>query len=81
MAESSFEHAPPSAAPGGLERLASVWTAPLRDYAPPFLRSRALGYALSAMFGAGLVVLAVTGLSALVRLRQRSRSASNTVSP
>ena len=55
MASASLRQAPPPVPPAGLERLATVWTAPFPDYAPPFLRSRALGYVLSAMFGAGLV--------------------------
>jgi cobalt/nickel transport system permease protein len=61
----------PEAAPRGLERLAAVWTAPLPDYAPPFLRSAALGYALSAMFGTGLVILATAGITTLLRPRGR----------
>jgi cobalt/nickel transport system permease protein len=81
ISTASLDHAPPSVPPGGLGRLASVWTAPLPDYAPPFLRSPAVGYVLSAMFGAGLVVLSVTGLTALLRLRQRSGSANDTVNP
>jgi cobalt/nickel transport system permease protein len=44
--------------PQGLGRLASVWTAPIPDYAPPFLRSASFGYILSALFGAGLILLA-----------------------
>ena len=48
---------PPAVVPGGLERLASLWTAPMPDYAPPFLKSRGLGYLLSAMFGVGLILL------------------------
>ncbi len=79
IAAASLHHAPPSVPPAGLERLATVWTAPLPDYAPPFLRSPALGYALSAMFGAGLVVLATSGMAALLRLRRHSRSAGDTV--
>jgi cobalt/nickel transport system permease protein len=47
----------PAQAPHGMERLASFWTAPIPDYAPTFLRSRALGYVLSAMFGVGLTLL------------------------
>jgi cobalt/nickel transport system permease protein len=79
IAAMSLGHAPPQSPPAGLERLAAVWTAPLPDYAPPFLRSRALGYVLSAMVGAGLVVLATSGVAALFRLRRRSRAADDTV--
>jgi cobalt/nickel transport system permease protein len=49
--------APPTMAPQGLQQLASVWTAPIPDYAPGFLRSPSFGYALSALFGAGLILL------------------------
>jgi len=80
MTAASLGHAPPAAAPGGLARLASVWTAPLSGYAPPFLRSPTVGYALSAMFGAGLVLLAVTGVAAVLRVRQRSGTAHDTES-
>jgi cobalt/nickel transport system permease protein len=40
-----------------MARLASLWTAPFASYAPPYIRSAAFGYLLSAMFGTGLVVL------------------------
>jgi cobalt/nickel transport system permease protein len=79
MAKASHGQAPPAAAPHGLERLSSTWTAPLPDYAPPFLRSAAIGYLLSGMFGAGLVILAVTAIGALARLRGRGGPADGTV--
>jgi len=44
----------PSALSGAVRRLATVWTAPMPDYAPPFVKSAAFGYLLSAMFGVGL---------------------------
>ena len=47
---------PPAQAPRGLERLASLWTAPFPDYAPDLVRRPSLGYVLSAMFGAGVIV-------------------------
>ncbi len=47
--------APPMAAPAGVARLAKLWTAPLPDYAPHFVKSAAFGYLLSAMFGVGLI--------------------------
>lgn len=58
IAASSGHVAPPAHAPAGLERLASLWTAPMPRYAPPFLRSAAFGYFLSAVFGTGLIILA-----------------------
>ena len=52
---------PPTQAPAGLQKLATVWTAPMPRYAPPMLKSTQLGYILSAMLGAGLIVLAFLG--------------------
>jgi len=71
IADASFGQAPPDAAPRGLARLASVWTAPFPDYAPSFLKSQAVGYALSGMFGAGLAVLAVVAAGAALRVVRR----------
>jgi cobalt/nickel transport system permease protein len=67
IAAASLDHPPPTRVPAGLERLSSAWTAPWADYAPAFVRSPAVGYALSAMFGVGLVVLLSEGLGRLVR--------------
>jgi cobalt/nickel transport system permease protein len=79
IAGTSLGQAPPTSAPAGLKRLASVWTAPVPDYAPPFLRSEAVGYVLSGMFGAGLVVLAVTAVGAATRVFRRARPGRPTV--
>jgi len=57
IAASSLNQAPPAGVPAGMERFASIWTAPIPDYAPPFLKSERLGYALSALLGVGLVIL------------------------
>jgi cobalt/nickel transport system permease protein len=46
----------PSAAPDGLRRLSEVWTAPIPNYAPQFVKSSSFGYLLSAMFGVGLLL-------------------------
>jgi cobalt/nickel transport system permease protein len=67
IAASTFHQAPPSQPPAGLERLSSLWTAPFASYAPPYVRSAAFGYLLSAMFGAGLVTLASAGVSKFAR--------------
>jgi cobalt/nickel transport system permease protein len=64
--------APPEAAPQGLERLASVWTAPIPDYAPGFMHSEQFGYILSAMLGTGLILLTFLLVS---RLFPKTRSA------
>jgi cobalt/nickel transport system permease protein len=69
IAAASLGHAPPAQAPQGLERLASLWTAPIADYAPSWVSSPALGYFLSAMFGTGVVILATMGIAVLARRR------------
>ncbi len=56
IAAASRNQAPPSAPPEGLAKLSSVWTAPMPDYAPPFMNSPQFGYILSAMFGTGLII-------------------------
>ena len=53
----SGNQAPPSSVPAGLQKLATLWTAPFPGYAPRFVRSQAFGYLLSAMFGVGLFVV------------------------
>jgi len=58
IAAASGNLAPPTHAPAGLQKLATVWTAPMPRYAPPILKSPQLGYLLSAMAGTGLIVLA-----------------------
>lgn len=55
----------PEKAPASLERPAPTWSAPLPDYAPPFLRSAQLGYVLCAVFGGGVILLAWLGISRL----------------
>ncbi len=67
IAAASQHQAPPQTAPAGIEKLASLWTAPFARYAPPMVRSEAFGYLLSAMFGTGLVVLASLGVGRLAR--------------
>ncbi len=64
--------APPDAVPRGLERLSSIWTAPIPDYAPSFMHNESFGYILSGVVGVGLILLAVSGLSWLMR-RMRAR--------
>src|ERR1022692_1747897 len=48
--------APAPAAPRGLERLSSIWSAPLSRYAPSFIRGASFGYLVSAMVGVGLII-------------------------
>jgi cobalt/nickel transport system permease protein len=57
IVRASGEAALPTAVPQGLARLSSVWNAPIPDYAPGFMHNACMGYVLSAVFGAGLILL------------------------
>jgi cobalt/nickel transport system permease protein len=57
IAAASQNVAPPVATPTGMTRLATLWTSPFPAYAPAFVKSAALGYLLSAMFGVGVCLL------------------------
>jgi cobalt/nickel transport system permease protein len=61
IAAASGNQAAPAQAPAGLQKFATIWTAPMPRYAPPILKSAQLGYILSAMAGTGLIVLAFVG--------------------
>ena len=63
--QASGLHALPDSAPAGLSRLAGLWSAPFPDYAPAFIHSPAFGYVLSAVFGAGLILLSLLLLARL----------------
>ncbi|MGI8656272.1 MAG: cobalt transporter CbiM [Pyrinomonadaceae bacterium] len=63
----SGDQTPPAQMPQGLLRLSSIWTAPLAGYAPPFMRSAAFGYILSAMLGVGLIILTFLLISRFTR--------------
>jgi len=49
--------APPMTQPQGLERLSLIWSAPFPQYTSVLVRRRAFGYALSAMFGTGFIIV------------------------
>jgi len=66
IAAASHNQAPPPAAPRGLERLSSVWTAPLSRYAPSFIRGAPFGYLVSAMVGVGLIIAMALLLNGLL---------------
>ena len=57
IAAASGNQAPPAQAPQGLERLSTIWTSPISDYAPPFMKSAVFGYVMSAVVGTGLILL------------------------
>jgi cobalt/nickel transport system permease protein len=69
IAAASLSQPPPARPPQGIERLASLWTAPLAGYALPWTGSSAFGYLLSAMFGAGLVILMALAVAWVARRR------------
>jgi cobalt/nickel transport system permease protein len=48
-----------------LQKLSSLWSAPIPDYAPSFLQHEGLGYILSAMMGTGLIILGFLVIGAL----------------
>ena len=71
----SLDATAPARAPEGLRRLSSLWTAPIPDYAPPWMKSEAFGYILSALLGAGLIILAfllVSWIASLARGRRKT---------
>jgi len=59
--------------PSGLAQLSSVWTAPISDYAPSWMKSESFGYILSAIMGIGLILLIVFAISAIARLLRGDR--------
>jgi len=73
MALASRNVAPPSQPPRGLKRLSTLWTAPFPQYAPSFVRRPSVGYALSAMFGSGIIIL-ISLLTGFLAGRTRGRS-------
>ena len=69
IASASVNQLPPAKAPHGLERLSTLWTAPLSGYAPAFIRTASFGYFVSAMVGVGLIILACLFITRLLRNR------------
>lgn len=57
IAAASGNRQPPSHTPAGMERLSSVWTAPLSRYSPAWIRSDSFGYLVSAMTGVALIIV------------------------
>ncbi len=72
IAAASGNHEAPVHAPAGLERLSSIWSAPLSGYAPALIRSAPFGYLASAAVGTGLLMLAGLVLQRVVPERVRS---------
>ncbi|MFY9326879.1 MAG: cobalt transporter CbiM [Georgfuchsia sp.] len=69
--------APPTSAPKGMKQLASLWKAAVPDYAPSFMHNASVGYILSAVFGAGLILLLFL-LSRNVRSRMSRQNCDST---
>jgi len=67
IARSSLGVPPPEIAPSGIRRLSSVWTAPMSDYAPSFMRDHRFGYVLSGMFGTGLILASTLIFTPMLR--------------
>ena len=76
-----MNQAPPEGVPAGLDRLSSFWTAPIPDYAPPFMHSESFGYILSAVFGTGLIILAFLLISWVAGLLRGGREPDPTSHP
>ena len=77
IANASRNVPPPIDPPNGLDHLSSLWTAPFPQYAPSFVRRPALGYALSAMFGSGAIILvSVIAGSLATRVRDKRHELS-----
>jgi cobalt/nickel transport system permease protein len=57
----------PAALSSGLQRFSDMWTAPIPNYAPQFVKSPSFGYLLSAMFGVGLLMAASLLLQRFLR--------------
>ena len=76
ISTASGNHEPPAFIPPGLQKLASLWTAPFPGYAPGFIKSPFLGYLLSGMFAVGFFVM--TSLIAMsIGRKWRQREASS----
>ena len=56
IAADSGNMALPASVPVGMARMATLWTAPLPEYAPHFVKSAGFGYLLSAIFGVGVIL-------------------------
>ena len=67
IASASDNASPPAEPPRGMARMATVWTSPFPAYAPAFVKSRTLGYLLSAMFGVGVCLLIALFAQGLLR--------------
>jgi cobalt/nickel transport system permease protein len=56
----------PAQPPSGLKRLETLWSAPLRDYAPTFISNSSAGYIVSALLGVLLLVAVILSFGAVL---------------
>jgi cobalt/nickel transport system permease protein len=70
ISSGSHDQAQTTATPAGLQRLSSLWTAPIPNYAPQFVKTPSFGYLLSAMFGVGLLMAFSLVLQRFLRRRR-----------
>jgi cobalt/nickel transport system permease protein len=70
IAAASQDDPVPADPPAGLQRLSSLWTAPIPAYAPHFVKSPSIGYMLSAMFGVGLLLTLSLVVQGFLRRRR-----------
>ena len=73
---SSLNQPAPAQAPSGLQRLSTLWTAPIPAYAPRFVKSPSVGYLLSGMFGIGLLASISLALQSYLQRRRSTGQAT-----
>ena len=73
IAAATANHAVPQAAPEGLRRLSTVWSAPLARYAPSFIANASAGYVVSAALGFALIAAAGWSLYRIAQQRGKRR--------
>lgn len=65
-----FESELHMAVPAGLEKLSSLWSAAIPDYAPAFIQNPLLGYLFAAVVGSGLAIGVTWGIAKLLARRR-----------
>jgi len=73
---SSLNQPAPAQVPSGLQRLSTLWTAPIPAYAPRFVKSPSVGYLLSGMFGTGLLASVSLALQSYLQRRRNPGQAT-----
>lgn len=64
----------PQTSPSGLQHFATLWNAPVPDYAPRFAPNQTLGYLLSAVLGVALIAVAFFLLQRMLGMTRRPRT-------